>query len=440
MTVAAGRDRGPGPGHGAPWTTHAAGLRRPTRRSCGPTAAWRPTAGRRSSCCWTGSSRGRWCFALNRAEQCLDEPRGQRPAGRLPERGQRLLGRTRADLEYRSLSDVVADLPGEMERLQRTCALGHRRGHPALLRRRGDELAGRLAGRCRTGWDRCSCRIVHTTRFEYDGKARRVVQPGADDPADHARPDRRAQPARGVARPPWTYDVPRLLRQRGHRLRGARPARVDDGHRDVDGADRAGRPPPARPRRGRSWPTPGGGRPVDRVPRARRPGRPARRPRGSCAAAIAAERRAARARRPAQVCDAGPPARSSTSPARPTSHTTAGRRVGSSAPACARTWRTWSSAGCGRSASRPATSPATCTRSAEPVVGETVVGESHAWVEWWDDGWHAFDPTNDRRARRPVGRGRHRPRLRRREARCTGIFSGAGTSAMTVEVDVTRLA
>jgi transglutaminase-like putative cysteine protease len=28
-------------------------------------------------------------------------------------------------------------------------------------------------------------------------------------------------------------------------------------------------------------------------------------------------------------------------------------------------------------------------------VGEAVRGESHAWVEWWDDGWHPFDPTND---------------------------------------------
>lgn len=36
---------------------------------------------------------------------------------------QRLLGRTRAELEYRSLSDFVAELPSEMERLQRTCAL-----------------------------------------------------------------------------------------------------------------------------------------------------------------------------------------------------------------------------------------------------------------------------------------------------------------------------
>jgi uncharacterized alpha-E superfamily protein len=62
-------------------------------------------------------------FALNRAEQCIEnlESAGQR-AG-FQNEAQRLLGRTRAELEYRSLSDVVADLPHEMERLQRTCAL-----------------------------------------------------------------------------------------------------------------------------------------------------------------------------------------------------------------------------------------------------------------------------------------------------------------------------
>lgn len=62
-------------------------------------------------------------FSLNRAEQCIDnlEAGGQR-AG-FQNDAQRLLGRTRAELEYRSLADVVADLPNEMERLQRTCAL-----------------------------------------------------------------------------------------------------------------------------------------------------------------------------------------------------------------------------------------------------------------------------------------------------------------------------
>jgi uncharacterized alpha-E superfamily protein len=62
-------------------------------------------------------------FSLNRAEQCIEnlEASGQR-AG-FQNEAQRLLGRTRAELEYRSLSDVMADLPNEMERLQRTCAL-----------------------------------------------------------------------------------------------------------------------------------------------------------------------------------------------------------------------------------------------------------------------------------------------------------------------------
>jgi len=61
-------------------------------------------------------------YALSRAEQCLEnlESAGQR-AG-FQNEAQRLLGRTRAELEYRSLSDVVADLPTEMESLQRTCA------------------------------------------------------------------------------------------------------------------------------------------------------------------------------------------------------------------------------------------------------------------------------------------------------------------------------
>jgi len=62
-------------------------------------------------------------FSLNRAEQCLDnlDSAGQR-AG-FQDEAHRLLGRMRAELEYRSLSDVMADLPAQMERLQRTCAL-----------------------------------------------------------------------------------------------------------------------------------------------------------------------------------------------------------------------------------------------------------------------------------------------------------------------------
>ena len=75
--------------------------------------------------------------------------------------------------------------------------------------------------------------------------------------------------------------------------------------------------------------------------------------------------------------------------------------------------------------------------SAEPVVGETVAGESHAWIEWWDGTWVAFDPTN---ATAPddryvvVGSGRDYVDV----APLTGIFTGGETSAMFVEVTLTR--
>ena len=49
-------------------------------------------------------------------------------------------------------------------------------------------------------------RIVHTTTLRVRRPGGRVVQPGPDDAADHARPDRRAQPARGRRPTPWTYD------------------------------------------------------------------------------------------------------------------------------------------------------------------------------------------------------------------------------------------
>ncbi|WP_109507213.1 alpha-E domain-containing protein [Nocardioides speluncae] len=60
--------------------------------------------------------------ALDRAEDALAtlESTGQRAGVR--DDAQRLLGRTRTDLVYRSLSDVVVNLPREMERLQHTCA------------------------------------------------------------------------------------------------------------------------------------------------------------------------------------------------------------------------------------------------------------------------------------------------------------------------------
>ena len=74
----------------------------------------------------------------------------------------------------------------------------------------------------------------------------------------------------------------------------------------------------------------------------------------------------------------------------------------------------------------------------DPVVGDTAKGESHAWVEWWDDGWRGFDPTNDtepgdRHVITATGRDYNDVKP------LSGIFSGSGTSRMFVDVQVTRL-
>lgn len=76
---------------------------------------------------------------------------------------------------------------------------------------------------------------------------------------------------------------------------------------------------------------------------------------------------------------------------------------------------------------------------AEPVVGETVAGDSKAWLEWWDAGWQAFDPTadtapDDRYIAIATGRDYHDV------SPLSGIYSGAKTSRMTVDVSITRTA
>ncbi len=76
--------------------------------------------------------------------------------------------------------------------------------------------------------------------------------------------------------------------------------------------------------------------------------------------------------------------------------------------------------------------------AAEPEVGETVAGESRAWLEWWDDGWQGYDPCVDAApAERYVAIGHGRdygdvPPLR-------GIYSGADTADLAVRVDITRV-
>jgi transglutaminase-like putative cysteine protease len=75
--------------------------------------------------------------------------------------------------------------------------------------------------------------------------------------------------------------------------------------------------------------------------------------------------------------------------------------------------------------------------AAEP--GQAVLGESHAWVEYWAGSWLPLDPTSGALVRERhvvVARGRDYadiPPLK-------GIYHGAPTSALDVTVEVTRLA
>ena len=106
------------------------------------------------------------------------------------------------------------------------------------------------------------------------------------------------------------------------------------------------------------------------------------------------------------------------------------KKHGPSARASARTWRTWPSVPCAAAASRPGTSPGTCTRAPAPDIGETVAGQSHAWLEWWDGEWRSWDPTNHKPAgdfHVTVARGRDYrdvPPLK-------GILSGGGGSGLS---------
>lgn len=74
----------------------------------------------------------------------------------------------------------------------------------------------------------------------------------------------------------------------------------------------------------------------------------------------------------------------------------------------------------------------------EPAQGQTVVGESHAWVEYWDGRWQAIDPTNDRAvgsAHVIVARGRDYadvPPLK-------GIYAGGHSEGLGVSVEITQL-
>jgi transglutaminase-like putative cysteine protease len=73
----------------------------------------------------------------------------------------------------------------------------------------------------------------------------------------------------------------------------------------------------------------------------------------------------------------------------------------------------------------------------DAAVGETVIGESHAWVEWFAGEWRGYDPTNLAEVGGShvlVGRGRDYrdvPPLR-------GVYAGPGASELFVSVEITR--
>jgi transglutaminase-like putative cysteine protease len=72
-------------------------------------------------------------------------------------------------------------------------------------------------------------------------------------------------------------------------------------------------------------------------------------------------------------------------------------------------------------------------------IGETVDGQSHAWIQAWTGGWWNFDPTNDKEINEQyvsVGVGRDYADV----TPLKGIYSGGGSSDLDVVVDITRLA
>jgi transglutaminase-like putative cysteine protease len=73
------------------------------------------------------------------------------------------------------------------------------------------------------------------------------------------------------------------------------------------------------------------------------------------------------------------------------------------------------------------------------VVGDTVDGRSHAWIEAWTGAWWSYDPTNDSEISEQyigVGAGRDYTDV----SPLKGIYSGKGATDLDVIVEVTRLA
>ncbi len=73
------------------------------------------------------------------------------------------------------------------------------------------------------------------------------------------------------------------------------------------------------------------------------------------------------------------------------------------------------------------------------AIGETIDGQSHAWIQAWTGGWSSYDPTNDTGINEQyisVGVGRDYADV----TPLKGIYSGAGSTDLDVVVEITRLA
>lgn len=71
-------------------------------------------------------------------------------------------------------------------------------------------------------------------------------------------------------------------------------------------------------------------------------------------------------------------------------------------------------------------------------VGQPVVGESHAWVEWFSGTWRGYDPTNlieIGESHVYIGHGRDYADV----APLRGVYAGPSASELFVSVEVTRL-
>jgi transglutaminase-like putative cysteine protease len=77
--------------------------------------------------------------------------------------------------------------------------------------------------------------------------------------------------------------------------------------------------------------------------------------------------------------------------------------------------------------------------NAKAKVGDTIDGQSHAWVQAWTGGWWNYDPTNAKEINEQyisVGVGRDYSDV----SPLKGIYSGEGSTDLDVVVEITRLA